>query len=120
MPPTRPAPLDPGPSRPVPGTDVRRYRHVPGQLLIITDARRHRDVAYELWDGPVFCAQTGRNFTQNGRGEEPEWGHGPTLALPPLESPVPPPRLRAGTEIKLPIGLIAYQLLTPICECVLW
>ena len=36
----------------VPGPDVRRYRPVPGHLLIITDARRLESGAYELRDRP--------------------------------------------------------------------
>jgi len=62
----------PGPSRRAPGTDLRRHRHVPGQLLIITDARRHGDGAHELRDRPVFCVhrpafctQVGPNFTHH-------------------------------------------------------
>ncbi len=43
------------PSRPVPGTNLRRHRHVPGELLIIPDAHRHGDAAPELWGRGVFC-----------------------------------------------------------------
>ena len=34
--------------RPIPGTDLRGHEHIPGQLLIITGARRPGDVAREL------------------------------------------------------------------------
>ena len=79
----------PGPSRPFPGIDLRGHRHIPGHLLIITDACRHGDVACELRDQPVFCGLTGRNFTQElqkpARGRESKGGHGPPLDSLPLE-----------------------------------
>ena len=56
----------------VPGADLRRHRHLPGELLIIPDAHRHGDDAPELGNRPVFClhrrafcAQSGLNFAHH-------------------------------------------------------
>ena len=60
-------------SRPVPGTDVHRHRHVPGQLLIIPDAHRHRPDAYELRDRPVFCPQGVSTSPRTARASDLLW-----------------------------------------------
>jgi len=61
----------PGPSRPVPGADLRRHRHVPGQLQNIPDAHRHGDVAWQQWDRAVFWAQLHPASPINGKGCRP-------------------------------------------------
>ncbi len=80
--------------RPAPGTDLCGQGHVPGHLIIITDARWPGDVASELRGPPVFCGLTGRNLTQSlqtraARKESP------------LNSLFPPCRLRSvgGNQI---------------------
>ena len=44
-----------GPSGRASGADLRRHRHLSGELLIIPDAHRHGDAAPELWGRGVFC-----------------------------------------------------------------
>ena len=103
----------PGPSRPVPGIDLRGHRHIPGHLLIITDACRHEDVACELRDQPVFCGLTGRNFTQKlqkpAGGKESKGGHARPWTPFRLELPFPPCRLSSvrGNQISYQFS---YQL----------
>lgn len=43
--------------RSVPRINLRRHRHLPGELLIIPDAGRHEEPARELWDQRLFRLQ---------------------------------------------------------------
>ena len=45
----------PGPSRRAPGADLRRHRHVPGELLIIPTRIGTGTMRTELWGRGVFC-----------------------------------------------------------------
>ncbi len=88
-------------SRPIRRADLRRHRHVPGQLLIITDAHRHGDVAYQLRDRAVFCDLAGPKFTHHRQKtasvQRRPW---PPLHLASLELAIVPSRVSSGAEIK--------------------